>query len=372
MRIALVNFISFYGGGEKRVLVSAREFLRRGHPTTVVGRPDGELARRCPGASIPFAPLSPGRYWSPAAARSLATVLREVSADVAVCYDERAVRLGALAARAAGGPPVAYYYGLEGSFKDKPYNRLVVAPRIACVIANAAAIGGELVTAGLVPGERMRVIYDGVDPTPVLEADPTGAREELGAGPEDVVAITAARLVADKAHALLLDALADVAVREPRLKVWIAGEGPEEPALRARIAELGLEGRAFLLGFRPDVPRLLRAADLLCHPSRREGAPNAVREAMVAGLPVAATAASGTPELVVEGETGLLSPVDDRAALARNLERLAADAGLRARMGAAGRERALTLFSEDHCAEEWLKALGEVLSGRAGQGSMAR
>jgi glycosyltransferase involved in cell wall biosynthesis len=362
VRIALINSIRFYGGGEKRVLRGAYEFIRRGHEVTVVGQPDGELGLRCKEEGVPFAPVRLGRYYSPSVALALAGELRKMGAEVAVPYEERSVRIAALASRMVRGfPPVVYYYGLEGSFKNKPYNRLLVGPRVARYIANAQAIGQELLSFGWVPRDRLRVIYDGVDPDPIRRADPSGVREELGAVPEDVVALTVARLAPEKGHGLLVDVVGRIAGAHPRLRVWIAGEGPEAERLRAQVERLGLQKQVRLLGFRADVPRLLRAADILCHPSRREGAPNAVREGMCAGLPVVAVAASGTPELVVQGETGLLSPVDDAGALQRNLETLLADAGLRQRMGEAGRQRALVEFSEDRCAERWLEVLAECV-----------
>jgi glycosyltransferase involved in cell wall biosynthesis len=194
-----------------------------------------------------------------------------------------------------------------------------------------------------------------------LQADPRGVREQLGTQPGAVVCLTVARLVAGKGHELLLQAFARLASRFPELDLWFAGDGPELEALRARAEGLGVAARVQFLGFRRDVPRLLRAADLLCHPSRKEGAPNSVREAMAAGLPVAAVAASGTPELMVEGETGFLSPVDDVPKLAANLERLVSSRELRARMGEAGRRRALAEFSENVCTERWLALLESCL-----------
>jgi glycosyltransferase involved in cell wall biosynthesis len=100
---------------------------------------------------------------------------------------------------------------------------------------------------------------------------------------------------------------------------------------------------------------MCRAADVLCHPTRREGIPNVVREAMVAGMAVVATAASGTPEIVTHGETGLLSPVNDEAALRANLKRVLEEPDLRARLGRAGRERALREFTEEQCARRWVE-----------------
>jgi glycosyltransferase involved in cell wall biosynthesis len=364
MRIAFVNSIRSYGGGEARVLRSAAEFHKRGHAVSVLGRPDGALAVRCPQSGIPFRGVRFGHYAAPATLDSIARALREAQADVAVTYDLLALRATAVAARLAGGtaPRVVHYYGLEGAFKDRTYNRLFVLPRVARFVPNADALRRELVTFRGIDPSRVQVIYDGVDPEPILSADPAGVREALEAGPDDVVALVVARLAANKGHRFLLDALAGLAPKHPRLQVWVAGDGPERGAVEARIRELDLEKSVRLLGFRSDVPRLLRAADLLCHSSRREGVPNSAREAMVAGLPVVALAVSGVPELVLDGVTGLLSAEGDLEMLQANLERLVGDAALRQRMGEAGRQRALAEYSEDRCAELWLDLLEGCLT----------
>jgi len=108
------------------------------------------------------------------------------------------------------------------------------------------------------------------------------------------------------------------------------------------------------------VPDILRAADIFTLPSHREGMPRSIIEAMMCALPVVATDIRGSREEVVDGETGLLVPVNDPAALALALDRLARDPALRRRMGAAGRARALALYDERRVIERQLIRLGLV------------
>jgi glycosyltransferase involved in cell wall biosynthesis len=124
------------------------------------------------------------------------------------------------------------------------------------------------------------------------------------------------------------------------VRVRIAGDGPDRAAIEDEIAQLGLDGAVELLGARDDVAALLAQADVFVLPSRSEGMPMSVLEAMAAGLPVVASAVGGMPELVRDGETGALVPAGDPAALARALAPLVTDAELRARLGRGGRERA--------------------------------
>jgi glycosyltransferase involved in cell wall biosynthesis len=216
-----------------------------------------------------------------------------------------------------------------------------------------------------VPEGRIAVIYNGVDPGTGIFA-PTDARDELGAAPGDVVVLVAARMVPEKGHRLLLDVFAGMNPTFPHVKLWLAGDGPELHNITRQIETLGLRDAVQVLGFREDVPRLLRAADVLCHPSRREGAPNIVLEAMAAALPVVSVHASGTAELVVHGQTGLLSAADDAGALRANLESVLGDDGLRSRLGRAGRARVLAEFTEERSVSRWERLLSEVVRERHG------
>ncbi|NYZ17918.1 glycosyltransferase [Azospirillum sp. RWY-5-1] len=152
------------------------------------------------------------------------------------------------------------------------------------------------------------------------------------------------RLVRQKGVDLILEAMARTPVP---LDLTVVGDGGARPALEAQAAALGLQTRVRFAGWleRTALPDAYRAADLFVFPSRDEGMPNVVLEAMATGLPVAATDIAGNRDLVVDGETGFLLPVDDVAALTAALERLAANPDLRRRMGAAGRRRVVERFS---------------------------
>jgi glycosyltransferase involved in cell wall biosynthesis len=359
VRVAIVNSIRAYGGGEKWVLRAGAELGRRGFDVTVVGHPGGELETRCAAEGIVFSPVLLRHDLSLPAVWALRKALAACGAEVVVCCNQRAVRVGVLA---AAGRPVVFRNGLEGSFKNKAHNRLLAGPRVARYVVNAEAVRQELLSFGWIPESRLRLIYNGVDPAPIDEADPAGVREELGAAAQDVVVLMAARMVPEKGHTSLVEAAA--AISHARARFWLAGEGPAMEAVRARIEALGVGDRVRLLGFRADLPRLLRAADLLCHPSVREGAPNVVLEAMAAGLPVVGVDASGTAELVRHGETGLLAAPGDTAGLREHLEAVIGDEALRRRLGTAGRERARSEFSEERSFDQWAALLLEVAKVR--------
>jgi glycosyltransferase involved in cell wall biosynthesis len=155
--------------------------------------------------------------------------------------------------------------------------------------------------------------------------------------------LSVGRLRAPKDFLTLVRAVSQLEPGAVRLR--IAGDGPDRPQLVAEIERLGLADVIELLGTSGDIGALLGAADVFVLASASEGLPMSVLEAMAAGTPVVASQVGGMPELVNDGETGVLVPPGDPAALAAALARLAADPALRGRFGAAGRRRAEAEFS---------------------------
>jgi glycosyltransferase involved in cell wall biosynthesis len=249
--------------------------------------------------------------------------------------------------------------GLEGSLRASGYNRWL-ARRVDGFVVNADATRRELLT--WLPAARVRLIYNGVDLRPHDEARTEASlRGELHCPRDACVLLSIARRVTDKDHATLLRAFRRVAEQDARARVWIAGDGPLQSVLAAQIERLGLKERVTLLGFRSDVPRLLASADMLAITSVREGLPNVALEAMAARRPVVATAVSGTPELVRDGETGLLVPPGAPDALAHALGALVADPVRRRQMGERGRRRVEQWFEATVALDRWEEYLVRLL-----------
>lgn len=158
-------------------------------------------------------------------------------------------------------------------------------------------------------------------------------RKELGLEPDTVLVITVAHLREEKAYDVLLDAAARVSGAGPDVRFVSVGHGPLAAEMEARRAERHLGERFRFLGFRPDVPELLAAADIFCLASRHEGLPVALMEAYALGLPVVGTRVGGLPEVVEHGGSGILVAPEDPAALADAILALAADGECRRRFG---------------------------------------
>jgi glycosyltransferase involved in cell wall biosynthesis len=205
------------------------------------------------------------------------------------------------------------------------------------VISISAAITAELIAASYDPA-RIVAVPNGV---PVPEA-PWQPRPDWHAAPR---AVFAGRLAREKGLDLLIDAWPEVRARYPEARLSLIGDGPERPALAARIARLGLVTAVDLPGAAADPTALLRAADLFLLPSREEGMSVALLEAMALGVPVVASAIPGNCRLIVDAVHGRLAPPDDRAGLARAVVDQWADFDRAVLMARAARQRVSDEFS---------------------------
>lgn len=227
-------------------------------------------------------------------------------------------------ARAAGVPRLVvteHIVGESHSGGQRALKRDELA-RADAVTAVCGAVADTLVRDYGVARERVRVVPNGAD-LPDEEAEAPLARqwrERFAAGLIRPLWVVAARLEEQKGHAVLLDALAEVWKRGLDFTLAVAGDGSLRGALEERARQLGLEKRVHFLGALDDLGPLLAAADAVVLPSRWEGLPLTLLEAMARARPVIASAVGGVPEVVVHGENGWLVPAGDVAALADALE----------------------------------------------------
>lgn len=226
------------------------------------------------------------------------------------------------------------------------------------VIAVSANVRDFCVSHIGLPAEKLVVIYNGVALPRELPASRQQARDALGLPSDDLVIGAVTRLDPVKGVDFLIRALAQV----DDARLTVIGDGPERAALEALANDLGVTGQVFWAGHRCDVESLLPAFDLFVQPSLHEGMPNTVLEAQACGLPVVATAVGGTPEVVVDGVTGLLVPPRDPTALAKAMTVLLRNSDLRRKMGRAGRDRIAQHFSVERMVEQTQALYERLLS----------
>lgn len=211
--------------------------------------------------------------------------------------------------------------------------------------------------------EKISVIPNGILPVTLKEADRSEVRKQMGAGENDVVLLSVGRLVYQKAHEYLISAMPAVLKELPNVKVGICGDGLLRADLEKQIQSLGLEKEIKLFGMQANVTKYLAAADVFVLPSRWEGLPISLLEAMSAGSPVIATRVEGVDEVVEEGVHGMLVQPESTEELVKAILQLSRDAAQRQRMGSAARLRVLERYTVDRMCERYLKlfehSLGE-------------
>jgi len=273
------------------------------------------------------------------------------------------------AARLAGVPVIASRrdLGHHVTAVQRPMLRLALR-QATRVLANAATVASQAEREDGIPASRIAIVPNGLDlarfaaRTKTLEAP---AAPLATPGPPTV--LTVARMTYPaKGHDDLLQAM-PLVLRETPARFVLVGDGPRETELRALAERLGVSNAVTFLGRRADVPALLARADVVCHPARMEGLPNAVMEAMAAARPLVATSVGGTPELVQDGIHGLLVPPEDPAALAAGILAVLRDPDRAARLARAAHARIESTFRLDQLVSRIDRLYGEIIGAAAPQ-----
>jgi glycosyltransferase involved in cell wall biosynthesis len=355
MRIVLSNSSVKWGGVHVVTETLARGLSARGHDITVYGAPGSILEERMRGVA-PFEPILKGMDLHPVTLMKARRALQHGRAQVVIAMMKKDVRLTVPAAWSLGIPSIVRHAN------DRPltgwiYDQALFGGLPALHIANSNATRDTLLrSASWLRAERMMVIHNGATSDAIDNARPAA----LGLDPDALVFGFVGRLEKRKGLLDLMAAWPQVARAVPRAHLAIAGKGPDEEQAR-EIA--GDTERIHWLGYRADVPSVLRALHVAVVPSHWEGFGLSALEAMIAGLPVVAANASSLPEIVIDEVTGLLVEPGNPGALAEVMIRLAEDSSMQARMGAAGRQRALSEFTENRMLDGFEKAIALVSTG---------
>lgn len=367
MKVVHVNTERGWRGGEQQVLYLARGLREAGVQQTFVCQPTGELAKRLTGEGFEVLGRRMGGYADLRSSWFVARHARRVGADLLHLHTANAHAIGTRAARWAGRPRprtviarrVAYSifrHSFLGLNRIK-YTRTV--DRILCI---TEAVRRQLLEDGL-PAERLVVVPSGVDPErfEAVEDKAQAFRTALGIPADAWVVGAVGALTPEKGHETLVRAAAPLRDAIPTLRVVLVGEGPLRPAIEELVAALDLGDRVHLAGFRDDVPAWLRWFDCLAFPSLMEGMGTTVLDALCLATPVVASRVGGIPEIIRDGEEGLLVEPGDPEALAAALARLHDDPALGIQLGRRGRERVLASYTWKHTVRATLAAYRAIL-----------
>jgi len=366
------------GGAQENTLLTCEGLAARGHDVTLITGPalgpEGELMSRTRTGDYRVVVLDAMRRdirlrrdWQ--SYRRLKGLLGKLHPDVVHTHSSKAGILGRRAAATVGGTKIVHtIHGLP----FHPYapwwrNRLYVAleRRAArdtdAIISVADAMTAQALAVGVGRPEQYTTIYSGMEVDAFTSRPPESDafRDSLGV-PEGAVLVTqVSRLAELKGHA---DVLAAVEQLDDRVHVCFVGDGRLRRRIAKRIARRGLTGRVHLTGLLPPdrIPTVMHAADIVVHCSLREGLARALPHAMLAGKPVVSYDVDGARE-VVSDRTGVLVPPGDVAGLVEGMRRLAEDAGLRDRLGTAGRATCMERFDHRRMVERIEAVYRELL-----------
>lgn len=298
----------------------------------------------------------------------LARRLRTLQPDIVHTHLFHADLHGIPAARLAGVSRIVSSRHNDNAFRRRfPYrqiNRFLWRLTMAGIGISAAITRFTIEVEGASPAQMTTIPY-GLDSTGAVDRAVARAalRSELGLPPDTLLAGIVCRLIEQKGVPYALEAFARVAARFPAAQLVIAGDGPLRPALEAQARELELAERIHFLGWRTDTAAIFAALDVFLMPSLWEGFGLVLLEAMAQSIPVIGSAVSAIPEVVADGETGLLCPPRDVDCLAAALGDLLADPDLRARLGAAGRTRLEERFTAERMVAQTAAVYERLMAG---------
>lgn len=337
-------------GTARHVAELAEGLLAGGADVTVACPDEGMLPARLQESGVSVSVLSMSRQIAPLGdARAffrLWRLCRRLRPDILHAHSSKAGFIGRVAGRVAGVPVVVFtphcwsFQSASGS-KRRVYIALERFASRFCdmtvTVSDAERV--EAVELDVVPADRITVIPNGVS---AREFDPMAGVER------DIPFVSVGRLDEQKGYTYLLEAAAVLMKSEPDFRLSIVGDGPLRQSLEQQAASLGLNDTVRFEGQSAEVSRYLHRAHVFVLSSLWEGLPYTIIEAMASGLPVVTTDVGGCRELVIDGETGSVVPPADPMALAEAMRVLWSDAGMRTRMGAAGRSFASRTFRLEH------------------------
>ncbi len=362
MKLLIVDDEKVWRGGQDSVFTLLQGLAARGVPFTLAAAAGGELARRAAAQGWPCRPWEAGGEMSAGTARFLAGLFAELRPDGVLFNTPHPVTAGIYASAHSGLRPARVVARrVDFPLRDNAFSRWKYRRGADHFLAISRAVAKTLERGGIPPG-KITVVHEGIRPE---EVESVPAAVEVRPDVPGAVFACVAALTPEKGVDVLLRALARHRKAHPGSGLVVAGDGAEAENLRRLGSSLGCAGAVRFLGFRKDFIAVIKACDALVVPSRSEGFGRVALYAMAAGLPVAGSRAGGIPDVVADGETGVLAPPGNEAALAEALDRLAADPGTARLWGEQGKARMRAEFTVEHMVAGTLAVFEKVLANRS-------
>ena len=321
-----------WGGQEIRILTEAAGMQSRGHRVVVHGAHGSRIVAEAPRFGVPAVALSIGRK-RPAGVVAIRRALHAAQFDIVNTHSSTDTWLTAVALRigARARPVLVRTRHVSVPVPNDAATRWLYRKATARLVTTGDSLRATLIRDNGIDPERIESIPTGIDGAHFAPGDRLAARKAVGLPADASLIGIVATLRSWKGHRYLLEAVAQLRNRSAMLV--IVGDGPQRAALDAQVDALGLRDRVVFAGQQDDVAPWLRALDVFALPSyANEGVPQALLQAMFAGVACVTTDAGAIPEIARDGETALVIAKEDAAALSRGIAALLADAAVRARL----------------------------------------
>lgn len=361
MRILHTECSRGWGGQELRILAEACGMAARGHEVWLAAPPASRIASAAAARGVRLIPVEFHRPWGLHDVLVLHRAIRRLGLDVLNTHSSWDAWMAGLAARLTPtGVRVVRTRHLSTPIARSRVSRLLYTRLADHIVTTGEAIRERMIQRNGFAAAQITSIVTGVDPARLCPSVPSAkTRADLGIPPDVPVVGTLSTLRSWKGHLDLLEALALLRVTRD-VRGLIVGDGPYADVIRSRIRDLRLNAVVGMPGHREEVADLLLSMDVFAFPSyANEGVPQAVLQAMVLARPVVASNVGGIPEVVRDGQTGILVPPRDGAALAQAVARVLDDPA-----GAAGRAAAAAdLVKREYSVEAMLSKMERVYRG---------
>jgi len=366
LRVLHINTERTWRGGEDQLVALARGLVRRGHSCRIVAQEDGLLAQRARAADLPTDELPMRGEWDLLAVVRLSRLLQRELPDIVHMHTSHAHSLGVLASWFSGVGHRVVSRRVDFSIHRHAFSLSgwKYGHGVERYLAVSQAVADQLVRDG-VRRERIRVVHDGVDPTRFVGGDGARARADLGVPAGAPLVGAVAHFAWHKSLETLIAAAEFVVDALPDAWIAVIGDGDLRPMLEQERSRSRARDRILLPGFRSNVADFLAAFDVFVMPSVMEGLGSSIMDAFATRRPVVACRAGGIPEIVRDGETGLLVEPRQPAALAAAIVRMAGDADLRERVTRRAHELLLAGFTHDTMVDGTLAFYRELLESSA-------
>ncbi|MEX1118256.1 MAG: glycosyltransferase family 4 protein [Terrimicrobiaceae bacterium] len=361
--VLLLNSMKFMGGGETWMLGMAGHLAARGHHPFLTARPKTMLLKLARESGLPAFPLWISGDLNPILLWRLASMIRDNNIDLVIANTARDIRIAGLVTHFQKGVSVVGLHQVDLPIKNKWNYRLTFKTFADAIVVNSRSTKRTLLENNpWLPQNKIRVVPHGIDTSKYQSGNPEALRAELGLPSDAFVIGFVGRLSGQKGVSVLLAAIEQLARQDRTLHFVIAGIGTLEKKVIDFVKSSGLGDVVHFLGFRDDVPALMQMFDLLVVPSLWEGFGLVLIEAMSAGVPCIASNVSSIPEILEDGENGLLVPPGDVEALVRAVLRLHADPALGKLLGNAGKETVDEKFTIDRMMTGYEELFGSLVA----------